>query len=96
MCIFYTRAGEPVNFLTAPAPDFFQAAPAPGIFFLAAPAPRGQKKQAPAPGIFFRAAPVPAPRGQKKRLRLLVKFGKIFFSTQTSKEKLQKKIKQIK
>ena len=45
------RAGEPANFLAAPAPHFFsQAAPAPGIFFRAAPAPRGQNtRPAPAP-----------------------------------------------
>ena len=54
------RAGEPANFLAAPAPAphfFFQAALAPGFFSKAAPAP--------APGIFFRATPAPAPRGQK-------------------------------
>ena len=47
------RAEEPVNFFTAPAPDFFlQSVPAPtsGIFFRAAlaPAPKGQKNAAPA------------------------------------------------
>ena len=53
------RAGEPADFLAAPAPEFFfqaapdpdfsQAAPGPGTFFGAAPAPRGQIKPAPAP-----------------------------------------------
>ena len=54
------RAGEPANFLAAPAPDFFfkrlrllifLATPAPGFFFHAAPAPRSQKHPAPAHDI---------------------------------------------
>ena len=57
------RAGEPANFLAAPAP-----------------------------GISFRAAPAQAPRGQKTGSGswLLVKFGKIFFSPQTSKKNCKK------
>ena len=63
--LFFNRAGEPSNFFaapaTAPAPDFFQAAPASGLdffpkrlrllvfFFRAAPAPRVPKHPAPAP-----------------------------------------------
>ena len=45
-----TRAGEPANFLAAPAPDFFSSGSGSGScswYF------------------FFRAAPAPAPRGQQ-------------------------------
>ena len=54
------RAGEPANFLAAPAPDFFFKRLRLLIFF---------SQAAPAPGFFFRAAPAPAPRGQNTRLR---------------------------
>ena len=59
----YIKGWGAGKFLAAPAPDFFfkrlrlliffppapapAPAPAPGIFFRAAPAPRGQKKPAP-------------------------------------------------
>ena len=71
-----TRAGEPVNFLAAPAPApdfFFQAAPAPDffpkrlrllVFFRAGP------------GLALGPAPAPAPAPD---------YWQIFFSPQTSK-----------
>ena len=71
------RAGELANFLAAPAPDFF---------------PRSSP--ALASGIFFRAALAPASRGQIKPAPApdyclsLAKY--LFFSSQTSKVKLQK------
>ena len=61
---------------------FFQSAPAPASDFL----PSGSGSW-----YFFPAAPAPAQRGQKNSsFWLLVKFGKIFFSLQTSEVKLQK------
>ena len=55
------RAGEPENFLAAPAPDFiFKRLRLRLLIFF----PSGS-------GYFFRAAPAPAPRGKKTRLRLL-------------------------
>ena len=66
------RAGEPEIFLAAPASDFFfkrlqllifsQAAPATGIYFRAAPAPRGQKYPAPAPDYWLSLAKCCFPR----------------------------------
>ena len=70
-----SRAGEPLLLLT-----FFSSGSGSWFFGQAAPAP--------APGVCFGAAP--APRGQKNGSWLLVKFGKTFFSLQTSKVKLQK------
>ena len=60
-----TRAGEPANFLVAPAPTlapdcFFQEAPAPAPDFFSQAAP------ARVPGIFFQVAPALASRGKKK------------------------------
>ena len=46
----------------ASAPDFSQAAPAPGIFFRAVLAPRGQKNPAPAPENWLSLAKFCFPR----------------------------------
>ena len=56
--------------------------------FLSAPAPDFFFSSGSGSLYFFRAAP--APRGQKTDSGLLVKFGKIFFSPQTSKVKCKK------
>ena len=84
--ILYIRAGEPANFLAAPAPApdfFFQAAPAPDFF------PKRLRLRL---LVFFSSGSGSGSKGTKTpssdRLRLL---GKIFFSPQTSKVKLQKK-----
>ena len=69
------RAGEPANFLAAPAPDFFPKRPRLLVFFSSGSGSKGPKT----PG--------------SDRLRLL---GKIVFSPQISKVKLQKNIKQVK
>ena len=91
-----TRAGEPANFLAAPAPapDFFLKRRWLRlqlwllIFFQAATAL--------APGIFLFEWPRLRLQGAKNtRLRLLL-LGKIFFSPQTSTVKLQKNINQVK
>ena len=77
---FFCGSGSWVFFQAAPAPDFFPKRFRLLFFFQAAPAPRSQKH--------------PAPTGFGSWL--LVKFGKIFFSPQTKKVKLQKNIKQVK
>ena len=73
---FFSRAGDPANFLAAPAPAFFQAAPAQApasdffpkrlrllvFFFRAAPAPRGPKKPAPAPDYWLSLGKYSFPR----------------------------------
>ena len=79
----FIRAGEQANFLTAQAsaPDFFPKRLTLRLLV-----------------FFFPAAPTPAPRGEKKngsRSWLLVKFGKILFSPQTGRVKLQKNKKII-
>ena len=74
---------------------FFQVAPAPAPDFF----PKRLRLRL---LVFFQAAPAPAPRSQKHPAPtgsgpwLLVKFAKIFFSSQTSKVKRQKNIKQVK
>ena len=67
--ITFFRAGEPANFLAAPAPDFFKRLRH-LIFF-----PNGSGSSS---WYFFQAAPAPAPRGQKKRFWVLT-MCKIFF-----------------
>ena len=82
-----SRAGESANFLTAPAPDFFSSGSGTGSWFFS--------KAAPAP-VFFSSSSGSGSREPKtpgSGSWLLVKFAKIFFSTQTSKVKLQKKYK---
>ena len=67
----YVRAGEPANFLAAPAPDFFFkrlrlsvfADPAPDFFFQATPAP-GFFQAAPAQRSQKHLAPAPTPAPQ--------------------------------
>ena len=81
------RAGEPANLLAAPAPDFFKAALAPAPDFF----PKWLRLRH---LVFFSRGSGSGSKGPKKPgsvYRLLVKFGKIFFSPQTSKVKLQKK-----
>ena len=87
------RAGEPANFLSAPAPHFFfkrlrllvfsQAAPAPGIFFRAAPAPRTFFPSGSGSWFFFQAAPAPTGSGSPALLEL--QWAKAF-STLTNKQ----------
>ena len=48
----FCRAGEPANFLAAPAPDFFPKLLRLLVFFQAALAPRSQKHPAPQPRYF--------------------------------------------
>ena len=76
-----TRAGEPANFLAAPAPAFFLAAPAPDFF------PKRLRIRLLV--FFFERLRLQGSKNTQLRLQLL---GKIVFSPQTSKVKLQKNI----
>ena len=84
---FFSGSGSWLFFQTAPAPDFF-----PNRLRLLVFISSGSGSW-----FFFQAASAPAPRSQKlpsptgSGSWLLVKFGKIFFSPQTSKVKLLKK-----
>ena len=76
-----TRAGEPATFLAAPAPDFFIKRLRLLVFLFER--------------LWLRLRLWHRLQGAKKTGSgswLLIKFGKIFFSPQTSKVKLQKKI----
>ena len=83
--MLFIRAGEPANFLVAPAPDIFFSSSSSWFF--------SQAALASAHGIFFPSGFFSGSKGPKKNGScswLLVKFGKIFFSPKTSKVKLQK------
>ena len=69
---------EPANILEAPTPDFFQAAPAPDFF----------SQVARLLVFFFERLRLQKTPGSGSWL--FGKFGKIFFSPQTSKVKLHK------
>ena len=78
--ILFNQGWGAGKFFAAPAPDFFFKRLRLLIFSQATPAP----------GIFFERLRLRFQGAKKSGSWLLVKFGKIFFSPQTSKVKLQK------